>query len=163
MESCSLHFETKGTMHTNTIEEMLKALRPVIKKKDRALSLLEKYWSDKIALVWTAEDVFRAANERELPVTPEEARQVLNHLLDNHDAQYGLKWQDITDYIDERVLGRAMTKREIHRFVHKDIITINKKETTKPEPDAGLSCVWPFGLNSVQRIKKWKPRFPRSC
>ncbi len=114
------------------IEEMLRALRPVLKNKAKARQILEKYWSAKcMAIVWTVEQVHRAANEKELALTENEAVKVLRHLFTNHNNQEGLKWQDITDYIEDQVLGRAMSKREIHQFVHNDIITINQTKTTK--------------------------------
>ena len=113
-------------MHRNTIQEMLKALRSVLKDKAKAREQLEKFWSDKIAVVWTTQDVHRAANERELALTEEQARHVLQRLLDRHDAQYGLKWADITAYIEDRALGRKLIGRELSRFIHKDIITIHK-------------------------------------
>ncbi len=114
-------------MHTHTIEEMLKALRPVLKNRNRAKQLLEKYWSDKMALIWTVEDVHRAANEKELALTKEEAKKILQELHDHHNKQYGIKWEDITALMQEYGIGRDLTKRELHQFVHKDIITINRK------------------------------------
>jgi len=89
-------------MHSREIEEMLKVLRPVLKDRAKAKERLEKFWSDKIAIVWTTADVHRAANERGLALTEEEARHVLQRLLDRHDSQYGLKWADITTYIEDR-------------------------------------------------------------
>jgi len=108
------------------IQQMMAELRPELRNRNRALHILEAFWSDKIAIVWTTQDVHRAANERELALTEEEARHVLQRMLDRHDAQYGLKWADITAYIEDRVLGRKLTKRDLSRFIHKDIVTIHK-------------------------------------
>jgi hypothetical protein len=121
-------------MHQHTIKGMLRALRPMLKDNIAAQQRLERYWLDKIAIVWTTEDVHRAANERELALTEEEATHVLQRLLDRHDAQYGLKWADITAYIEDRVLGRKLTKREVDAFVHRDIITIQKSTKRRKRP-----------------------------
>jgi hypothetical protein len=112
-------------MNQQHVDGMLNALQPVIRNKARARKRLQRYWSDKIAIVWTIEQIHRAANERELALTNAEAPQVLKHLRDLHNPQYGIKWSDIPDFIDEYVLGRKLTKRELHNFVHRDILTIN--------------------------------------
>jgi hypothetical protein len=44
-----------------------------------------------------------------------------------HNKQYGLRWEDVTAYIDEYALGRKMTKAEVKRFVEKNILTIDRK------------------------------------
>jgi len=118
-------------MHPHTIEEMLDALRSVLKDRARARRRLEKLWSNQVAIVWNVADVHRAANERALALTDTEARQVLRYLFEHHNAQYGLKWQDLTERIEDRVLGRKLTKHELHRFVHKDIITIQEPAKRK--------------------------------
>jgi hypothetical protein len=99
---------------------------PFFKNQNTAKNLMERYWSDKICIIWTTEEVYRAANERGLALTKEEAIQVLKHLQFNYNAQYGIRWSDITDFIEDRVLGRKLNRREIWNFVHKDIITIHK-------------------------------------
>ena len=110
---------------THLIEEMFKALRPVLKNKAIAKKILKRYWRDKIAIVWDVEDVHRAANERELALTDNEAAEILKDLHDHHNAQYGIKWEDICGLIEEKCFGRKLTKRELHRFVNKDILAIN--------------------------------------
>ncbi len=114
-------------MHAHIITQMLRALRPVLNDENRANQILEKYWLYRIALVWELKDVFRAANEKELALTKEEAKKILRELHDHHNKQYGIKWEDIPMLIQEYGIGRDLTKRELHQFVHKDIITINRK------------------------------------
>jgi len=79
-----------------------------------------------MALVWEVEDVHRAANELELALTNQDAIDVLQTLLELHNAQYGIKWADITTHIEDKVLGRKLTRPEIKRFVELDIITVQK-------------------------------------
>ena len=84
-----------------------------------------------MALIWTAQDVHRAANERETVLTDEEARTLLTDLHQHHNAQYGLQWKDLYEAIENSGLGRDITKRELSRFVHKDIIAIQKSSRSK--------------------------------
>lgn len=111
-------------MHLQYIEEMVQALTPVLKNYGRAQAILERYWEDRMALVWTVQDVHRAANEIEIALTEKEARELLHDLHAHHNQQYGLEWKDLTDRIREDVLGRRMTEREVNRFVKKNILTI---------------------------------------
>ena len=113
-------------MHHQYIEDMVRKLTPVLKDKAKAEQILERYWSDKIAIVWDTEDVHRAANELELALTNKEAIAILKNLHEHHNPQLGLKWEDITTHIEEHVLGRKLTKREVNQFVHHDKLTIQR-------------------------------------
>jgi hypothetical protein len=110
-------------MKHHSINELLDVLEPVLKNRKKAKELLE---SNILVVTWTFDQVYRAANERGLALTKEEAIQVLQHLQFNYNPQSGIRWSDITDFIEDRVLGRKLTSREIWNFVHKDIITIQK-------------------------------------
>ena len=72
------------------------------------------------------EDVFTAANEREVALTKKEAIHVLQFLLHHHNKQLGLRWSDITQYIEESGVGRKLTRTELKRFVEKNVITIQR-------------------------------------
>jgi len=113
-------------MHKHHLTDMVRRLGPVLKDKARAYQILTKYWRNKMALVWEVEDVHRAANELELALTNQDAIDVLQTLLELHNAQYGIKWADITTHIEDKVLGRKLTRPEIKRFVELDIITVQK-------------------------------------
>ena len=114
-------------MHHYIIETMVKALTPALKDPAKAKQILEKFWADKMALVWDVQDVHTAANEREVALTHREAIKVLQELHHYHNKQYGIKWEDVTAYIEEYALGRKLTKHELKRFVEKDLLTIDRK------------------------------------
>ena len=114
-------------MHDYIIEAMAKALKPVLKDRAKAKQILEKFWADKMALVWDVQDVHTAANEREVALTNQEAIKVLQELHHYHNKQTGLQWKDVTCYIEEYALGRRLTKHELKRFVEKNVLTINRK------------------------------------
>jgi hypothetical protein len=108
------------------IDEMVKALKPALKDRRRAEQILEKFWADKMALVWDVQDVHTAANEREVALTNQEAIKVLQELHHYHNKQCGIKWEDLTAYIEEYALGRKLTKAELKQFVEKNILTIDR-------------------------------------
>ena len=121
-------------MHSHILEEMLDALTPALKSRKKAHALLQHYWSDKMAILWTTEDVHRAANEKETVLTEQEARQALHDLHRHHDKQLGLRWQDLTDWIEESGMGRDLTKSELSKFIHRDILTIQPPAKQKGRP-----------------------------
>jgi hypothetical protein len=115
-------------MHQQIIKAMVRALKPTLKDPERAEQILERFWADKIALVWDAEDVHTAANERELALTNREAIKALQELHHHHNKQYGLRWSDFTSYIEEYALGRKLTRAELSRFVEKNLLTIDRRD-----------------------------------
>ena len=113
-------------MKPNELEELLRALKPALSSQSKARKILEKYWADKIAIVWTIRQVHRAANERERVLTDAEARQFLAELLAHHNPQYGIKREDLTSLIDQSILGRRIAPKELKLFVSKDVVAIEK-------------------------------------
>jgi hypothetical protein len=113
-------------MDDQLLKDMVARLKPVLKDTDAALVILRRYWTTRMALVWSVLDVHRAANELELALTQNEAVQVLESLHLSYNRHLGLRWEDITAHITEHVLGRKLTKREIHQFVHHDRLTIQR-------------------------------------
>jgi hypothetical protein len=114
-------------MHHYIIEAMVKALKPLLKNPAKAKQILERFWTDKIALVWDVQAVRTEANEREVALTNQEAIKVLQELHHYHNKQTGLQWKDVTGYIEEGALGKKLTKAELKRFVEKNLLTIDRK------------------------------------
>ncbi len=112
-------------MNQEIIKAMVQALKPALKNPKRAEEILERFWRDKIAIVWDLRDVHKAANEREVALTNQEAIKVLRELHHRHDKQYGLRWSDFTSHIEEYALGRKLAKAELKRFVEKNVLTID--------------------------------------
>ena len=113
-------------MQDNITEDLVRKLKSVLKDKPKALSILKRYWRDKIAIIWTTENVHRAANELKLALTEKEAIQVLETLHRQHNPQLGLRWEDLTGHIEAYVLGRKLTQREVEQFVKNDRLTIQR-------------------------------------
>jgi hypothetical protein len=115
-------------MKPNEIAGMLKALKPALRSHRKAEKILEEYWRDRQAIIWTVEQVHRAANERERVLTNAEARELLHEFIRHHNPQYGLKWGDLLEIIDQSVLGRRMTKKELKAFVDLDVLATESKK-----------------------------------
>ena len=107
------------------ITELLEKVRPALKSASKAQHLLTEYWADRIALLWTTKDVHRAANEAKTVLTEKQARTILRTLHDNYRPQYGLEWRDVSEAIQQSGLGRDISKRELHRFIHRDVLVID--------------------------------------
>jgi hypothetical protein len=107
------------------IAELLEQLRPSLRSVSKARQLLADYWADRIALVWTTKEVHRAANEAKTVLTEQQARTILRTLHDDYRPQYGLEWRDVTNAIKESGLGRNITARELHRLIHRDLLTVD--------------------------------------
>ena len=118
-------------MQNYIIDAMVTALKPTLKNPVRAKAILDRFWSDKIALVWDLEDVHTAANEREVALTNQQAGGMLQELLHHHDKQLGLRWSDLTSYIEEYALGRKLTRAELKRFVDQNLLTIDSRDTRR--------------------------------
>lgn len=115
------------------ITALLTVLEPALKSRAKAEQLLTEYWTDKIALVWTTTQVHRAANETKTVLTEPQAREILRDLHHHHHAQYGLAWRDVSEAVKQSGLGRDIKARELHRFIHRDVLTIDPppKQTRK--------------------------------
>jgi len=66
-------------------EELLKVILQVIESRQKAERIIQRYFKDKITIVWRTEDVHRAANERVVALTEKEARAVLETLHRQHN------------------------------------------------------------------------------
>ena len=113
------------------VETLLQHLRPSLRSVSKARQLLTDYWADRIALVWTTNDVHRAANEVRTVLTEQQARTILLTLHANYRAQYGLEWADGANAIQASGLGRDITARELHRHIHLDELTVDPPEKGK--------------------------------
>ena len=118
-------------MHNHLIIEMLDVLTPALQSRKRAEAHLQHYWSDKMAIIWTTQDIHRAANERETVLTEQEAQTALTDLHRHHDKQLGLRWKDVVEWIEESGLGRDTTRQELSRFIHHDVLAIQKSSRSK--------------------------------
>jgi hypothetical protein len=69
----------------------------LVKQQDvgKAHEALGRFWAGKIAITWNVEDVQSVDED----LTDEEAEEVLDWLLHNHDASIGVNWGSIESAI----------------------------------------------------------------
>ena len=86
-------------MYDHHLKDMVELLtkKKVIKadQQDQAIKVCQKYWEDKIAVVWGAEDVIDRAKEQGKRVSKERACEILQEMLDEHDCNNGITWNTI--------------------------------------------------------------------
>jgi hypothetical protein len=61
----------------------------------RVLAALDRFWADKIALVWTHDDVLICAARMDVTLSAREADLALELLWDDYDAQVGVNWDSV--------------------------------------------------------------------
>ena len=67
-----------------------------------------------IFIFWHISDIFNQAKERNIRISLEDARNMLQEIKDNHDATIGINWNVIDTYLDEYV-------RKISDFIEKNL------------------------------------------
>jgi ribosomal protein L10 len=86
-------------MHDHHLTDMvtLLAKKKLIKadQQEQAIEVLKKYWEDKIAIVWGAEDVIDAAKQQKKRMSKAKAIDILQEMLRHHDCEYGITWDTI--------------------------------------------------------------------
>lgn len=71
---------------------------------------LKKYWQNKAAIIWSVDDILNFAKEMDYEdFCYEDAIEVLDSVIKNHDAEYGLNWDIIEGAIHHHVEDRACT------------------------------------------------------
>lgn len=71
--------------------------------KQRAIKILNKQWSDRRIIVWGIVDIIDRAKEtkRKIP-TKERAQEILDEMMHRHDCNYGITWDTIDHYLEEK-------------------------------------------------------------
>ena len=106
-------------MHTYMLEEMADALSNELHiQSSDALAILSRYWEDKIAPVWSVDDVYECAHRSETPITRELAIEVLERAFDKHDAEYGISWVTLDVTLEDYSLDFNDLSPEQYNEVH---------------------------------------------
>ena len=106
------------------LSDLMRVLQPALKSQKKAKELLDRFWQDKQALIWTTTHVHQAANENKTVLTEDDARSILQRFCHSHDRQYGLDWSDLVEAIRDSGLGRDIRAKEIRKLL-RNILTID--------------------------------------
>ena len=95
-------------MYHHHIVDMVAAVTHALKLNSEQSLAVEQAiavcWQDKIAIVWSVEDIQLAAEQNHhCQFTEEDAVHILESLLENHDAELGITWDTIHWCIDEEI------------------------------------------------------------
>ena len=67
--------------------------------------VLSQYWADKVAVVWSIDDVHAVQEdfdeEQTSSLTEEQAQIILQRAFDKHDASEGITWESLRYYSEE--------------------------------------------------------------
>ena len=68
--------------------------------------VLQKYWEDKVAVVWTSVDVHAAQDDFDedtetSSLSEEQAESILQRAFDKHDASEGITWESLRFWSEE--------------------------------------------------------------
>ena len=106
-------------MHNTHIEKMARMLEEEgllcpdmdgIETLPRVVEALQRHWEDRIAIVWSVQDVLECAPaydknkdviEGKYTLNTDEARDILKNVGRKHDASKGVSWQTIETAISQ--------------------------------------------------------------
>ena len=115
-------------MRDDMLEEMAAALSNELHvSSPEALAVLSRYWQDKIAHVWSVEDVYECAHRAEQPVTREGAITLLGEVFNCLDSDHGISWTNIEAALEDFHLDFEFMPEEKYADVY------------------GVFCVWRQG------------------
>ncbi len=95
-------------MYKHHIEAMAQGLveAGLATDQNQVQLVLARYWEDKVAVVWTTDDVHSIQNdfdedEQISSLTEEQAINVLQRAFDKHDANEGITWESLRFWSEE--------------------------------------------------------------
>jgi len=68
---------------------------------EAAHEALRKHWTDKIAVIWCDDDVSGRAEERDMVISQKTAHEILEGILNRHDASIGVNWDVIDVWLED--------------------------------------------------------------
>jgi hypothetical protein len=105
-------------MYDHFLEEMADAIAKELHiDNNDVLSILSRYWQDKIAHVWQVEDVLESARRAEKPITHADAQTILHQVFDHLDSDMGITWTTLDVALEEYRLDFNTLTPETHKQV----------------------------------------------
>lgn len=90
----------------DNLKEIEKPSSDIIEVQGRIEEILKDYWKDKIASTWNIEDVRTrllenyGSDANRIILTDAECKTILDNVLENIDANYGICWDNIDTELD---------------------------------------------------------------
>ena len=106
-------------MYDYVLEEMADAIaRELNVESNDVLSLLNRYWQDKIAHVWQVDDKLESARRAGKPITRTDAAGLLHNVFDHHDSSMGISWTSLDVALEDYHFVLKTWPEEKHSEVH---------------------------------------------
>src|SRR5258707_14517621 len=105
-------------MNDYMLEEMADAIAKELHVDNTAvLSILSRYWEDKIAPVWQVDEILGTALNVGKPITRADAIEVLKDIFEGHDAELGITWTTLEVALQEYILEWKRLPEDQHAEV----------------------------------------------
>ena len=106
-------------MYDHMLEEMADAIAKELHiDNNDVLSILNRYWQDKIAHVWQVDDMLECARNNGKPITRTDAAGLLHNVFDHHDSSMGISWTSLDVALEDyRLTLKTLTEgkyNEVH-------------------------------------------------
>jgi hypothetical protein len=106
-------------MYEYILEEMADAISKELRVDNaEVLSILGRYWQDRIAHVWQVDDVFESARRAGKPITREDATEVLQEVFDHLDSDLGITWMTLDIALEDYKIDLRSLPVDQHCNVH---------------------------------------------
>jgi hypothetical protein len=106
-------------MYDYMLEEMADAVSQQLHVENAAvLRILTDYWRDKIAHVWSVDDMLEAACKAGKPILREDAIELLMQVFDEHDSSIGINWGCLETAMEDYRLDFAGLDADKYGGIH---------------------------------------------
>lgn len=106
-------------MYDHVLEEMADAIAKELRVDSNAvLSILSRYWQDKIAHVWQVDDMLESAHRAGKPITRTDATRLLYNVFDHHDSSLGISWASLDVALEDYDFSLKTWPEEKYGEVH---------------------------------------------
>lgn len=86
-------------IHTYAMARLL-VEKGISSNLEETKKVLDDYWKDKIAHIWSTEEIIITAKRIGVPINYDHALTILNIVEKNIDSQYGVSWSDIESALE---------------------------------------------------------------
>jgi hypothetical protein len=88
-------------MYDYMLEEMADAIALELNvDRNAVLSILSRYWQDKVAHVWDVDDTLSCARRMGKPITRADAAGLLSNVFEDHDSDLGISWSSLSSALE---------------------------------------------------------------
>ncbi len=100
-------------MYDHILEEMADAISNELRiDNSQVLSILSRYWQDKIAHVWQVDDVLESPMRAGKPITRADAGEILKNIFRHLDSELGITWMTLEVALEDYQLEFTSLRKD---------------------------------------------------